>query len=42
MNFVDGGEESEGLIFTGSEGTMEIGGDARERESRAARKRSRA
>lgn len=28
VNFVDGGEESEGLIFTGSEGTMEIGGDA--------------
>jgi predicted dehydrogenase len=26
VNFVDGGEESEGLIFTGSEGTMEIGG----------------
>jgi predicted dehydrogenase len=25
VNFVDGGEESEGLIFTGSEGTMEIG-----------------
>ncbi|HEV2469614.1 MAG TPA: Gfo/Idh/MocA family oxidoreductase [Candidatus Sulfotelmatobacter sp.] len=24
VNFVDGGEESEGLIFTGSEGTMEI------------------
>jgi predicted dehydrogenase len=28
VNFVDGGEESEGLIFTGSEGTMEIGGDS--------------
>ena len=28
VNFVDGGEESEGLIFTGSEGSMEIGGDA--------------
>lgn len=28
VNFVDGGEESEGLIFTGSEGTMEISGDA--------------
>lgn len=28
VNFVDGGEESEGLIFTGSEGTMEIGGGA--------------
>jgi predicted dehydrogenase len=28
VNFVDGGEESEGLIFTGSEGTMEIGGRA--------------
>jgi predicted dehydrogenase len=28
VNFVDGGEESEGLIFTGSEGTMEIGGNA--------------
>jgi predicted dehydrogenase len=26
VNFVDGGEESEGLIFTGSEGTMQIGG----------------
>ena len=26
VNFVDGGEESEGLIFTGSEGTMEIEG----------------
>jgi predicted dehydrogenase len=25
VNFVDGGEESEGLIFSGSEGTMEIG-----------------
>ena len=25
VNFVDGGTESEGLIFTGSEGTMEIG-----------------
>jgi predicted dehydrogenase len=25
VNFVDGGEESEGLTFTGSEGTMEIG-----------------
>ena len=28
VNFVDGGEESEGLIFTGSEGTIEIGGNA--------------
>ena len=28
VNFVDGGEESEGLMFTGSEGTMEIGGGA--------------
>jgi predicted dehydrogenase len=28
VNFVDGGEESEGLLFTGSEGTMEIGGGA--------------
>jgi predicted dehydrogenase len=28
VNFVDGGEESEGLIFTGSEGTMEIGWSA--------------
>jgi len=28
VNFVDGGEESEALIFTGSEGTMEIGGNA--------------
>ena len=37
MNFVDGGEESEGLIFTGSEGTMEIGGECGEREPRAAR-----
>ena len=27
VNFVDGGEESEGLIFTGSEGTMEITGN---------------
>jgi predicted dehydrogenase len=27
VNFVDGGEESEGLIFTGSEGTMEILGN---------------
>ncbi len=25
VNFVDGGEESEGLTFTGSEGTMQIG-----------------
>ena len=25
VNFVDGGEESEALVFTGSEGTMEIG-----------------
>jgi hypothetical protein len=24
VNFVDGGEESEGLVFAGSEGTMEI------------------
>jgi predicted dehydrogenase len=28
VNFVDGGEESEGFLFTGSEGTMEIGGGA--------------
>ncbi|HTW61958.1 MAG TPA: Gfo/Idh/MocA family oxidoreductase, partial [Terracidiphilus sp.] len=28
VNFVDGGEESEGLTFTGSEGTMEIAGNA--------------
>jgi predicted dehydrogenase len=28
VNFVDGGSESEGLIFTGSEGTIEIGGNA--------------
>jgi predicted dehydrogenase len=28
VNFVDGGEESEGFIFTGSEGTMEIDGGA--------------
>ena len=27
VNFVDGGDESEGLVFTGSEGTMEIAGD---------------
>jgi predicted dehydrogenase len=27
VNFVDGGEESEGFIFTGSEGTMEIAGN---------------
>jgi predicted dehydrogenase len=27
VNFVDGGAESEGLIFAGDEGTMEIGGD---------------
>ncbi|MGH9689132.1 MAG: Gfo/Idh/MocA family protein [Candidatus Acidiferrales bacterium] len=27
VNFVDGGSESEGLIFTGSEGTLAIGGD---------------
>jgi predicted dehydrogenase len=28
VNFVDGGEESEGLILTGSEGTMEIAGNS--------------
>ena len=28
VNFVDGGEESETLTFTGSEGTMEISGNA--------------
>ncbi len=28
VNFVDGGEESEGLMFTGSEGTMEIDGNS--------------
>jgi predicted dehydrogenase len=28
VNFVDGGEETEGLIFTGSEGTMEIAGNS--------------
>jgi len=28
VNFVDGGQESEGLTFTGSEGTMEITGDS--------------
>ena len=28
VNFVDGGEENEGLIFTGSEGTMEIAGNS--------------
>lgn len=27
VNFVDGGAESEGLVFTGSEGTMTISGD---------------
>ena len=27
VNFVDGGEESEGFLFTGSEGTMKIGGN---------------
>ncbi|HEV2248418.1 MAG TPA: Gfo/Idh/MocA family oxidoreductase [Terriglobia bacterium] len=27
VNFVDGGAESEGLVFTGSEGTMTIGAD---------------
>jgi predicted dehydrogenase len=27
VNFVNGGTEGEGFIFTGSEGTMEIGGD---------------
>ncbi|MGI4827721.1 MAG: Gfo/Idh/MocA family protein [Janthinobacterium lividum] len=27
VNFVDGGQESEGLLFTGSEGTMEIAGN---------------
>ena len=27
VNFVDGGEESEGFTFTGSEGTLEIGWD---------------
>jgi hypothetical protein len=26
-NFVDGGSESEGFVFTGSEGTLTIGGD---------------
>jgi predicted dehydrogenase len=28
VNFVDGGQESEGLIFTGSEGTMQISGNS--------------
>ncbi len=28
VNFIDGGEESEGLVFTGSEGTMEIAGNS--------------
>jgi predicted dehydrogenase len=28
VNFVNGGAEGEGFIFTGSEGTMEIGGNA--------------
>ena len=27
VNFVDGGSESEGLLFSGSEGQMEIGGN---------------
>jgi hypothetical protein len=27
VNFVDGGEESEGFLFTGSEGQMEIAGN---------------
>jgi predicted dehydrogenase len=27
VNFVDGGDESEGFVFTGSEGTMEISGE---------------
>jgi predicted dehydrogenase len=27
VNFVDGGEEGEGFLFAGSEGTMEIGGN---------------
>ena len=28
VNFVNGGDENEGLLFTGSEGTIEIGGNA--------------
>jgi predicted dehydrogenase len=28
VNFVDGGQESEGLLFTGSEGTIEIAGNS--------------
>jgi predicted dehydrogenase len=28
VNFVDGGDESEGLVFTGSEGTIEIAGNS--------------
>ncbi|HEY3827265.1 MAG TPA: gfo/Idh/MocA family oxidoreductase, partial [Bryobacteraceae bacterium] len=28
VNFVDGGQESEGLTFTGSEGTIEIAGNS--------------
>jgi len=28
VNFVDGGEDSEGFLFTGSEGTMEIAGNS--------------
>jgi len=28
VNFVNGGEENEGLLFTGSEGTMEIAGNS--------------
>src|SRR6201994_4788816 len=28
VNFVDGGEENEGFLFTGSEGTMEIAGNS--------------
>ena len=39
VNFVDGGEESEGLTFTGSEGTMEIGRANRQRKPRAAGER---
>ena len=42
VNFVDGGEESEGFLFTGSEGLMEIDGDQhRHRHPHPARKGAR-
>ena len=37
MNFVDGGEESEGLIFTGRKERWRLAGNAADREPRAAR-----